>query len=92
MLLPRARAVELGYWNPGKGSLTIPGGVGGASLATGYEIREAKVGGATLVRIPGRTGLIGPEAGGGNVFLGDVILRRYRVTFDFKNSVVWLEK
>lgn len=92
MLLPRAHAVELGYWNPGKGSLTIPGGVGGASLAASYEIRQAKVGGATFVHIPGRTGLIGPEVGGGNVFLGDVILRRYRVTFDFKNNVLWLEK
>ena len=92
MILPRLRAIELGYWKPGKGPLTIPGGVGGASLATAYEIKQAKVGGATLVRIPGRTGLIGPEVGGGNIFLGNVILRRYRVTFDFKNRVVWLER
>lgn len=92
MILPRLRAIELGYWKPGKGPLTIPGGVGGVSLATTYEIKQAKVGGATLVRIPGRTGLIGPEVGGGNMFLGNVILRRYRVTFDFKNRVVWLER
>jgi len=92
MLLPRARAIEWGYWNPGGGQLTIPGGVGGASLAAAYEIRRAKVGGATFVRIPGRTGLIGPEVAGGRaVFLGNVALRRYRVTFDFKHSVVWLE-
>jgi hypothetical protein len=92
MLLSRARAVDWGYWNPGKGTLTIPGGVGGASLATRYEIKQAKVGGATFKRVPARTGLIGPEVGGGNVFLGNVVLRRYRVTFDFKHSTLWLEK
>jgi hypothetical protein len=92
MLLPRVRANEWGYWSPGKGSLTIPGGVGGASLATTYQVKVAKVGGATFVRVPARTGLIGPEVGGGNVFLGDVVLRRYRVTFDFKHDVLWLER
>jgi hypothetical protein len=92
MLLPRARAVEWGYWNPGKGTLTIPGGVGGASLATQYEIKQAKVGGATFKRVPARTGLIGPEVGGGNVFIGNAVLRHYRVTFDFKHSTLWLEK
>jgi hypothetical protein len=92
MLLPRARASEWGYWSPGKGPLTIPGGVGGASLATTYQVKVVKVGKATLARVPARTGLIGPEIGGGNIFLGDVVLRRYRVTFDFKRDTLWLEK
>jgi hypothetical protein len=92
MLLPRARASEWGYWTPGKGSLSIPGGVGGASLAATYQVKVAKVGGATFTRVPARTGLIGPEIGGGNMFLGDIVLRRYRVTFDFKHEVVWLER
>jgi hypothetical protein len=92
MLLPRVRANEWGYWSPGKGQLTIPGGVGGASLATSYQVKVAKVGEATLARVPARTALIGPEVGGGNVFLGDVVLRRYRVTFDFKRDTLWLEK
>jgi hypothetical protein len=55
-------------------------------------VKVAKVGGATFARVPARTGLIGPEVGGGNVFLGDVVLRRYRVTFDFKHDVLWLER
>jgi len=92
MLLPRTRANEWGYWSPGKGPLTIPGGVGGASLATTYQVKVVKVGGATFTRVPARTGLIGPEVGGGNVFLGDVVLRRYRVTFDFKRDTLWLER
>ncbi len=93
MLLPRTRASEWGYWKPGKGPLSIPGGVGGASLATTYEIKQAKVGGATFTRIPARTGLIGPEVAGGQAaFLGNTILRRYRVTFDFKHQTFWLEK
>jgi hypothetical protein len=93
VLLPRVRAVEWGYWNPGKGRLAIPGGVGGATLAASYEIKKARVSGATFVHLPGLTGLIGPEVGGGKaVFLGNVALRRYRVTFDFKHSTVWLER
>ena len=93
MLVPRLRAIELGYWKPGKKDpLSMSGGVGGASLATGYVIKEAKVGGATFTRIPARTALIGPEAGGGQVFLGNAILRGYRVTFDFKRNTLWLER
>ena len=93
MLVPRLRAIELGYWKPGKKDPTaMSGGVGGASLATSYVIKQAKVGGATFTRIPARTGLIGPEAAGGQVFLGNTVLRRYRVTFDFKHSTLWLER
>ena len=93
MLVPRLRAIELGYWKPGKKDpLSIPGGVGGASLATSYQVREAKVGGATFTRTPARTVVIGPEAAGGQVFLGNSVLRRYRVTFDFKHSMLWLER
>ena len=93
MLVPRLRAIELGYWKPGKKDpLSMSGGVGGASLATSYVIKEAKVGGAMFTRVPARTALIGPEAAGGQVFLGNTILRRYRVTFDFKHSTLWLER
>jgi hypothetical protein len=93
MLIPRLRAIELGYWKPGKKDpLSIPGGVGGASLATSYQIRQAKVGDATFTRIPARTVVIGPEAAGGQVFLGNGELRRYRVTFDFKHQTLWLER
>ena len=93
MILPRTRAIELGYWTPGKGPLTAAGGVAGASLAVSYEIKEAKVGDATFTRIPGRTGLVGPDiAGGQAVFLGDSVLRGYRVTFDFQHNTLWLEK
>jgi len=92
MLVPRVQAIELGYWKPGKGELTTSRGVGGASLATGYLVKEARVGGTTLERIPAHTTVIGPEPGGGRLFLGNVMLRRYRVTFDFKHDVLWLEK
>jgi hypothetical protein len=92
MLVPRTGAIELGYWKPGKGELTTSRGVGGASLGASYMIKEARVGGERLVRIPGHTTLVGPEPGGGQVFLGNVMLRRYRVTFDFKQGVLWLER
>jgi aspartyl protease len=92
MLVPRLRAMELGYWKPGKnGPLSIPGGVGGASLVTSYLVRQAKVGDATFTRVLAHTAVIGPEAGGGQVLLGNIVLRRYRVTFDFKHSTLWLE-
>ncbi len=92
MLVPRIQAIELGYWKPGKGEVTTSRGVGGASLATSYLIKEARVGDATLVHIPAHTTVVGPEAGGGQLFLGNIMLRRYRVTFDFKHDVLWLEK
>ena len=92
MIVPRTRAIELGYWNPGKGDLTTSRGVGGASLGTSYLIKQARVGGETLVHIPGHTTLVGPEPGGGQLFLGNMMLRRYRVTFDFKQGVLWLER
>jgi hypothetical protein len=93
MLVPRLRAIELDYWKPGKkDALSIPGGVGGASLATGYIVKQAKVGDVTFTRIPARTVVIGPEAAGGQLLLGNVVLRRYRVTFDFKHSTLWLER
>jgi predicted aspartyl protease len=93
MLVPRLRAIELGYWKPGKKDpLSLNGGVAGASLATSYVIKQVRLGGATFTRIPARTALIGPEAAGGQVFLGNSILRRYRVTFDFKHSTLWLER
>ena len=92
MLVPRAQAIELGYWKPGQGELTTSRGVGGASLATSYLVKQARVGDTTLERIPAHTTVVGPEPGGGRLLLGNVMLRRYRVTFDFKHNVLWLEK
>jgi hypothetical protein len=92
MLVPRTQAIELGYWQPGKGEVTTSHGVGGAALATGYLVKQARVGGTTLEWIPAHTTVVGPEPGGGRLLLGNVMLRRYRVTFDFKHSVLWLEK
>jgi hypothetical protein len=92
MLVPKWKAAELGYWKPGKGEVGTSHGVGGTSLTASYLIREAKLGGATFEKIPARSDLTGPQVAGGNLLLGNVILRRYRVTFDFKHSVVWLER
>jgi hypothetical protein len=92
MLVPRTQAIELGYWKPGRGEVVTSRGVGGAALATGYLVRQARVGDATLERIPAHTTVVGPEPGGGRLLLGNVMLRRYRVTFDFKHSVLWLER
>jgi hypothetical protein len=92
ILLPRMRAAELGYWKPGKEQLTTSHGLGGASLAAQYEVKQIKIGDAAFNRTPGRTELIGPEVAGGNVLLGNVVLRRHRVTFDFKQNLLWLER
>ena len=92
MLLPRTQAIELDYWKPGKGSLTTSRGVAGASLGANYLIKQVRVGSETLVHVSGNTTLVGPEPGGGRVFLGNVMLRRYRLTFDFKRSILWLER
>jgi hypothetical protein len=92
MLVPRLAASDLGYWTPGKGELGTARGIGGSSLGTSYNVREVKVGGATFTQVPARTDLIGPQPAGGKMLLGNVVLRRHRVTFDFKHNVLWLER
>jgi hypothetical protein len=91
MLLPKWKAADLGYWKPGKGEVGASRGVGGSSLTTSFEVKQAKLGGATFVKVPARSDLTGPQVAGGNLLVGNVVLRRYRVTFDFKHSVLWLE-
>lgn len=92
MLVPKSKAADLGYWKPGKGEVGTSRGVGGTSLTASFLIKEAKLGGATFDKIPARSDLTGPQVAGGNFLLGNVVLRRYRVTFDFKHSVLWLER
>lgn len=92
LLLPRERAAAFGYWKPGRGSLGASSGVGGAALDTSFVVRQVKVGGATLEKIPARVILVGPEPGSGRLMLGNVVLRRYRVTFDFRRGRLWLER
>jgi len=92
LLIPKWKAADLGYWKPGKGEVGTSRGVGGSSLTASFEVKQAKLGGATFVKVPARSDLTGPEIAGGNLLLGNVVLRRYRVTFDFKHSVLWLER
>lgn len=91
-LVPRAMARELGYWKPGKERLNTSGGIGGASLGTSYVIRQAMLGDATLRQVRSRTDLVGPEPAGGHLLLGHAVLRQYRVTFDFRQGLLWLER
>jgi len=92
LLLPRKLAGELGYWKPGQEKIGISKGVGGASLSATYNVREAKIGGARFANFPARTQVTGPDAAGGNLLLGNVCLRRLRVTFDFLHDQLWLEQ
>ena len=92
MLVSRSQATAYGYWKPGRGPLGTSQGVGGTSLSTSYEIKSVKIGGANCLQVPARTDLIGPEAAGGRMLLGNVVLRHYRLTFDFRNNQLWLER
>lgn len=92
LLVPRSTAQTLGYWKPGQGQLTTSRGVGGASLETRFEVRQVRIGDATFVQVPARSALAGPELAGGQILLGNVVLRRHRVTFDFRNGLLWLER
>ncbi len=91
LLLSRAQATKLGYWKQGKGKVDTSTGVAGAGLAATYNVGRAYLGGATLVTVPARTIVIGPEPAGGQMLVGNEVLRQYRVTFDFKNQQFWLE-
>jgi hypothetical protein len=92
LIIPQKRATELGYWVPGSGKVTMSHGVGGVGLDTRYDVKKARIGGAGFDQVPSRTTLAGPEPAGGQLLVGNVVLRRYRITFDFKNSLFWLEK
>ena len=92
LFLPRAVATELGYWKPGWGSAETSRGIAGQAEGKGYLVHEVKIGKAVFKQVSARTRTEGPEPVGGRVLLGNQELRRCRVTFDFKQSVLWLEK
>jgi hypothetical protein len=91
LLLPRAQATKLGYWKPGKGKVDTSAGVAGAGLAATYRVVCAEIGGAVVTMAPGRTIVVGPEPLGGQMLVGNEVLRQYRVTFDFRGEQFWLE-
>jgi len=91
LLLPRSQATALGYWQPGKGNVAASTGVAGAGLAATYHVRQAALGDTLLRKVSGRTIVIGPEPAGGQLLIGNEVLRRYRVTFDFRRQQFWME-
>ncbi|MCG3148521.1 MAG: hypothetical protein PCFJNLEI_01965 [Verrucomicrobiae bacterium] len=92
LLLPKGLARDLGYWKPGQERLGFSSGVGGTSMSALYFVREASLGNAHYVQFPARTELAGPAVAGGRMLLGNVCLRRLRVTFDFERNLFWLEQ
>ncbi|MDW8344011.1 MAG: retropepsin-like aspartic protease [Verrucomicrobiae bacterium] len=92
LLLPRALAAELGYWRRGQEQLATSHGVAGAALDAAYVVREARVGPVVLQNVPGRTNVIGPEPAKALPLLGNVVLRQYCITFDFRTGMLWLER
>jgi len=92
LLLPKGLARELGYWKPGQERLGFSSGVGGTSMSALYFVKEASIGNAHYVKFPARTELGGPAVAGGHMLLGNVCLRRLRVTFDFEHNLFWLER
>jgi Aspartyl protease len=92
LFLSRAVATELGYWKPGWGGRETSRGIAGEEEGKGYVVHEVKIGDVTFRQVPARARTDGPEPLGGRVLLGNYELRQYRVTFDFKRSVLWLER
>ncbi len=92
LVLSRAVATELGYWKPGWGSAETSRGIAGEEEGKGFVVHEVKIGEAIFRQVPARARSTGPEPLGGRVLLGNHEMRQYRVTFDFKRSVLWLER
>lgn len=92
LLLPRGLAAELGYWRRGQERLATSRGVAGAALDAAYVVREARIGPVVLPNVPGRTNVIGPEPANAMPLLGNVVLRQYCVTFDYRTGMLWLER
>ncbi len=92
MLVPRRLAGGLGYWQPGKEKIAMSRGVAGAALDATYDIRAVQIGPAVFTQVPARTNVVGPEPAGALPLIGNVVLRRHRVTFDFRTGMLWLER
>jgi hypothetical protein len=92
LLLSRQLATELEHWKAGWGQESSAHGIAGEAKGKGYIVHRVRVGDATFRQVPTLTRLEGPEPLGGRVVLGNYELRRHRVTFDFRNNVLWLER
>ena len=55
-------------------------------------VYTVRVGDAIFAKVPARTDVGGPEVAGGQVLIGNVVMRQHRVTFDFKHGLLWLER
>ena len=92
LVLPRAQASGMHYWQPSRGQVSASHGVGGSTLDTRYVIKRVTMGGANFMDVPARTIASGPEMSDRQLMLGNVLLRRYRDTFDFRHNQLWLER
>ncbi|NQU10007.1 aspartyl protease family protein [bacterium] len=92
MLIPRHLAQAFGYWRPGRGRIAASRGVAGASLTATFVVRRVQVGPMTFQGVPGRTDVSGPAPARAHLLLGNVVLRRHKVTFDFRRGLLWLER
>lgn len=92
LLLPRSLAAELGYWQRGQEQLATSHGVAGAALDAAYMVREVRMGPVLMQKVPGRTNVVGPEPLHARPLLGNVVLRQYCITFDYRVGMLWLER
>lgn len=92
LVIPRSRASQMDYLDPGTVASATARGVGGESGMVRYEVDRLQLGSFQLNRVPAQTDLTAPETGNDLISIGNVVLRRYRVTFDFQKNALWLER
>lgn len=88
--LPQKVSEAMGYRMAGDGKAYTGRGVGGVKQSRLYELKKVKIGEAALTGVPAVSDL--GETRLSEVLLGNKILRRYRVTYDFRNEKLWLER
>lgn len=88
--IPQKHALQLGYWKPGQASAPLLG-VAGLTTISRYTVQSFQVGDFNFERMPGFTETSDPGMEKDEVKLGNGILHQHRVTFDFKQHLLWLE-
>jgi predicted aspartyl protease len=92
LFVPQPLAEQLGYLGK-SGQLRTAAGIGGVTLAQTYTVRSLQIGNGVILNVPAKSEVLTVSPlSGQRCFIGNQLLRQYKVTFDFRNGLLWLER
>lgn len=90
--VPRAVAEKLGHLKPDQKVSVRTLTVHGVASAVPFTLPRMEMGDRVFADVPAITELSGAGAAGRPLLIGNELLARYRVTFDFQKNMLWLER